>query len=334
MTYLIWRQYRLQWAIALALLAAFAAIELVTGLHMAAAWHNLVTTCGAAAVQHTQHGGGGACGQGSIISKLGNDMRVLSVLVPALIGFLWGAPLVAHEIETGTRTFAWAQGITRNRWLAVKVGWMLLAAALWGGAVSGMVTWWSGPANALNANQFQANYFDTQGIAPIGYAVFAAALGIAAGTVLRRTLPAIAVTIGGFIGLRLWIDSSFRSHYMTPVTTYVSLTSDASPGGPTALQIGGDMVGPNGQVLAQNYNDGAVLNGVPISSFPKACQSAANSPTGNPIQCLAAHGYRAYVTYQPGNRFWAFQGIETGIFVALAAAAIALTFVVINRRDA
>ena len=61
---------------------------------------------------------------------------------------------------------------------------------------------------------------------------------------------------------------------------------------------------------------------------------AANSPTGDPTQCLASHGYQAYVTYQPGNRFWAFQGIETGIFVALAAVLIALTFVVINRRDA
>jgi hypothetical protein len=256
------------------------------------------------------------------------------VLVPALIGFLWGAPLVAHEIETGTRTFAWAQGITRNRWLAVKVGWVLLAAALWGGAVSGLVTWWSGPTNALNADQFQANYFDTQGIAPIGYAVFAAALGIAAGTVLRRTLPAVAVTIGGFIGLRLWIGNSFRSRYMTPVTTDLSLTPNGSLGGPTALQVGGGMVGPNGHVLAQNYNDGPVLNGVPISSFPKACQTIVNSPTGNPFQCLAAHGYRAYVIYQPGNRFWAFQGIETGIFVALAAVLIALTFVVINLRDA
>ncbi len=323
MTYLVWRQNRLPWAIALALLAAFAAIELVTGLHMAAAWHNILTTCGRR-----------CSAQESIISRIGNDMRVLSVLVPALIGFLWGAPLVAREIETGTRTFAWAQGITRNRWLAVKVGWVLLAAALCGGAVAGLVTWWSGPVNATNASQFQPNYFDTQGIVPIGYAVFAAALGIAAGTVLRRTLPAIAVTIGGFIGLRLWIDNSFRSHYMTPVTTYLSLTSNASPGGPTALQVDGGFVGPNGQVLAQTFSHGAVWNGVPISSFPKACQSAASSPTGDPTHCLAAYGYRAYVTYQPGSRFWAFQGIETGIFVALAAAAIALTFVVINRRDA
>ena len=36
----------------------------------------------------------------------------------------------------------------------------------------------------------------------------------------------------------------------------------------------------------------------------------------------------------PGYRFWPFQFIETGIFVALAAALIAVTFLVVRRRDA
>jgi hypothetical protein len=47
-----------------------------------------------------------------------------------------------------------------------------------------------------------------------------------------------------------------------------------------------------------------------------------------------AHGYRGYVTYQPASRFWAFQGIETGIFVILAAILLAVTFWVLRRRDA
>jgi hypothetical protein len=41
-----------------------------------------------------------------------------------------------------------------------------------------------------------------------------------------------------------------------------------------------------------------------------------------------------YLTYQPASRFWAFQGIETGIFVVLAAALLAITFWVLKRRDA
>jgi len=41
------------------------------------------------------------------------------------------------------------------------------------------------------------------------------------------------------------------------------------------------------------------------------------------VPCLAAHGYQGSLAYQPASRFWAFQGIETGIFVILAAVLIA-----------
>ena len=52
------------------------------------------------------------------------------------------------------------------------------------------------------------------------------------------------------------------------------------------------------------------------------------------LACLAKHGYTQYLTYQPADRYWPFQFIEAGIFVAIAAALIAVTFAVINRRDA
>jgi len=49
---------------------------------------------------------------------------------------------------------------------------------------------------------------------------------------------------------------------------------------------------------------------------------------------VAAHGYRGYLTYQPASRFWAFQAIEAGIFMILAAALLGVTFWVVKRRDA
>ena len=140
--------------------------------------------------------------------------------MPVVLGMLWGAPLVASELEARTSDFAWTQSVTRTRWLTVKAGWLLLAAVACGGAVSALTTWWSGPINAESATAFTPGQFDTQGIVPIGYAVFAMALGIAAGTVARRTLPAIAVVLGGFIALRLVIANLLRPHYMAAVTTY------------------------------------------------------------------------------------------------------------------
>ena len=110
---------------------------------------------------------------------------IMTLGVPALLGVFWGAPLVARELETGTSQFAWMQSVTRKHWLTVKAGWMLLAAAAWGGAVSALVTWWSGPDNALQLDAFKPGRLDIMGIVPVGYALFAMALGIAAGAVAR-----------------------------------------------------------------------------------------------------------------------------------------------------
>jgi hypothetical protein len=260
------------------------------------------------------------------------------VVVPCLIGVFWGGPLVARELETGTSQFTWMQGTTRARWLAVTAGWVLLAAAAWGGAISALVTWWSSPLNALKQQNFQPGQFDIQGIVPVGYAVFAVALGIAAGTLLRRTLPAIAVTIGVFTFLRLVIGQDLRSHYQAALTkTFSFLHPVVLPKGSYWLVSGG-VVGPGGQVIASQSHGGPGLTfdrvPVPAAAIPSACRVLIFQ---NPVRfasCLADHGYRALISYQPASRYWAFQGIETGIFVLLAAALIAVTAIAVIRRDA
>jgi hypothetical protein len=328
MTWLTWRQHRVQLYIAAALLAALAVLLLVTGLQVASQYHSALAAC---AASHS-------CGNLSNTLFLGSHtvgfLVIMTIGVPGLLGLFWGAPLVAQELETGTSQFAWMQSITRKRWLAVKAGWVLLAAALWGGAVSALVTWWSGPDNALQLDAFQANRFDLQGIVPVGYALFAVALGIAAGTLLRRTLPALAVTLAVFIAVRVVIAQVVRAHYMTAVTTTYSLLTGFTPRG-SILQLSQGVRRPNGQVISGNISTNAiVIDGVPATDAPAACQPL--MARGNPgaASCLVAHGYRGFVTYQPGSRYWPFQGIETGIFVVLAAALIALTAVVVLRRDA
>lgn len=47
---------------------------------------------------------------------------------------------------------------------------------------------------------------------------------------------------------------------------------------------------------------------------------------------LAPHGVVGWVEYQPGSRFWTFQGIEAAIFVALAALLVGLTVYWVTRR--
>ena len=46
----------------------------------------------------------------------------------------------------------------------------------------------------------------------------------------------------------------------------------------------------------------------------------------------AARTFHLLVTYQPAGRFWPFQFIEAGIFVALTAAALGATIWLLHRR--
>jgi hypothetical protein len=40
--------------------------------------------------------------------------------------------------------------------------------------------------------------------------------------------------------------------------------------------------------------------------------------------CVHAHGWLSTLVWQPASRFWAFQGVESAIFVALALGLLAL----------
>ena len=338
MSWVVWRQYRAAAAITAALVAAFAALIVVTGVQAASQWHSALAVCTASRT----------CGSlSSSTFFLGSHaigfLVIMTLGVPAVLGILAGAPLLAHEFETGTNQYAWTQSVTRRRWLAVKAGWLLLAAAAIGGIVSALVTWWSGPNNALQANAFDPGRFDIMGIVPVGYAVFATALGITAGALLRRTLPAIAVTLAGFIVVRAVVFMTVRRSFMTAVTSYFPISKGFSAG--SAWQLGTGFVGANGQPISiPQSTSGQVLGtgveGIPVSSLPASCQAAAgNGPFTRAtyhavVSCAQAHGIRGYVTYQPASRYWTFQGIETGIFLLLAVALIAVAFAVVSRRDA
>jgi len=107
---------------------------------------------------------------------------------------------------------------------------------------------------------------------------------------------------------------------------YYKLTASPSLKG-SYLPVSQGIVGPDSQPpVGGPY----VFNGEPIQAV---CQTAAQHPASI-APCMAAHGYRGYLTYQPASRFWAFQGIETGIFVVLAAVLLGVTFWVLKRRDA
>jgi hypothetical protein len=307
MRWLIWRQHRVQLMLAAALVAALGIPIWITGMHLATTLHD----CQAS----------DTCGSFDLLQHYG-AIRVivnLTIIVPVLVGVFWGATIAGRELETGTAALVWTQSITRRRWIAIKLCTLFAFAIACSGAISALVTWWSNPANATLESRFDGPQFDIQNIAPVGYAIFAAALGLAAGVLWRRVMPAVGTTLAVFIGVRLLIELWARSHYLTPVTKLSSFKGpDGTPFG--AWSISNDLT-----------LHGQVVNG-PVAP-PGACAAAAAS-RADMDTCMQRAGYVMRAVYQPANRYWTFQWIEFGIYAGLAVVLVAVAVFALRRRDA
>jgi hypothetical protein len=363
MMWLTWRQFRVQGAIALAALIAFAVLLAVTG-------HNLGALSAASRIG-TCHGANCVPRANDFLSRVDTQgsyllVYLLSIAVvlvtPGLIGMFCGAPLLAREFETGTHYLAWNQSITRTRWLVVKLAVVGLGAMVVTQAFSLMLAWWAAPIHTaialggyggdplIDQNQFSPLVFATRGITPLGYAAFAFALGVTTGFVLRRTVPAMALTLAVYVvfqlAMPLWIRPNLFPPEHTTTTlsavlpssgslsthTGVSSAPGASLGSPTpgratftftAVYWAGE---PEAWIVASAVVDTA---GKPVIYVPAACARASSGPI---FDCLTSHGVRVAITYQPAGRYWAFQGTETAIYLALALALVGYCFWRLNRR--
>lgn len=240
-------------------------------------------------------------------------------LVPMLVAMLVGAPLVARELEHGTHRMIWTQGATRLRWLGVKLALVLAGCLVAEGILIALLTWWNGPFSQLRGN-FSQNAFDLEGTAPVAYMAFALAVAVAAGTLLRRALPAMALTIALFLGVRLPVDTLVRPHYQPPISqTYSLVSSDNLPG-----QM--DWVIDDGFLDSQGRQ---VDFGQLVSTCDPNRQGLEKLTF---FQCAASHGFQGYTVYQPADRLVTFQAIETGLYLAITASLLGLTVYWIRRR--
>ena len=141
-------------------------------------------------------------------------VRGVMFALPLLPGLFVGAPLVASELETTVNRLVWTQSITRRRWLVGKLVVVLLPALALAVVLS-LLTQWT--ATRLDGGGLWEDDYDVVGAVFVGYVVFSLALGIAAGALLGRLLPAIAVTFFGFVVCRV-VVVQLRPHFMPFVT--------------------------------------------------------------------------------------------------------------------
>ncbi|MET8085362.1 transporter [Micromonospora sp. NPDC005237] len=237
-----------------------------------------------------------------------NLVAVLLITLPVLVGLFWGAPLVAREVEQGTHRFVWTQGVGRTRWALVKFGLVGGAVVLLAVGYGLGMSWWVQPlTHAAHQGRLGMIVFDLQGIVPIGYTLFAVALGIFAGTIFKRMLPAMGITLAGFIGVRAAVEILARPHYQPARTQTFPIEGPGIPEGDRGnwvLAVG--VRNADGTMAAENTRI--------------QCPPGGKGPTGQACGAELGIGPGAYnwELYQPADRFWLFQSIETGIFVALA----------------
>ena len=160
------------------------------------------------------------------------------------------------------------------------------------------------------------------------------ALGVTAGVLIRRTVPAMAATLATFLFIQIAWPIWLRPHLIPPATKFIALTAAniahadlaVGPGGSTILvprlaSMTGDWmistrnIGPAGHPF--NLNTVGACQG----NTPRACNDA-----------LSSLHLRAVLAYQPASRFWALQWYETGIFLAAALVLAGFCFWWIRRR--
>lgn len=357
MIWLTWRQFRFPAIAALGALGVVAIILAITGPHVAGLFHTSVATCTV------------SCSSArSTFARydlpIQNGLNALVIFAPALIGLFWGAPLVAREFETGTFRLAWTEGVTRRSWMATKLVGVGFASMLVAGLLSLFVTWWSSSFDRVNLNRLTPGVFAARDVVPIGYGVLAFTLGVTAGLLIRRTIPAMLVTLGAFFGARLGMTYWVRPHLAAPLAlarsywtssvarAYGSALSkgqilfSVSAGQPFSYPINlaaprgawvvsDNTVNAKGQVvgtIACVQNGGVRVHGPKRSDHPSAASiRAANDAIDRALHaCLTQ--FHQVLSYQPASRYWMFQWEELAIFTGVALALSGFCIWWISRR--
>ena len=304
MIWVSWRQHRSQAVAGLGVLAALAVYAIVVGTSMRTAFgHDGLPAC-LARSQATSCQDAVQAFTGEFGSAVNIAFSSVLLIAPGLLGVIIGAPLIASELEYGTWRLAWSQTIPRTRWLAVKLALVTGGLIVLGAAMTAVITWYRAPMDRLTGH-FLPNIYDYEGLVLTAYIVCAFGFGVLAGLLIRRSIPAMIAAFIPWLAVRLVLEFVFRPHFLAPVALVRNCAG----------------------ICVESGQNG----GTGISAIPPATGHIGDwmlSVGGN------AQGTQTVISYQPADRFWIFQSIEAGIFVALTAVALGAAIWLLRRRPA
>ena len=322
MLWVTWRQHRTMLISLTAVLGAFALFLLGAGLWVHHNFNALMAchpassaTCSALNRSFSQTDW-----------TMGNTVDIFMNLAPALIGAFTGPAVLGRELESGTFRYAWTQGVGRLRWTVAKLVLLAVVIAVLAWAFSQLFAWFFDPfLTTAEMNVLAEGVFTTRGIAFAAWTLAAFSIGAFLGMLFRRVVPAMAVTLGAYLGVKLLAWLVLREDYpVSLVTSNVNqFAGQITPQAPWILKTW--YTGPGGKPASQAAVD--QVN----SLFPQHGAPTVHATFG---QELAQHGLTEWVRYIPVSRFWPMQFIEAGWLLILSALLMAATVWLARRRAA
>ncbi|MFC8717808.1 transporter [Kitasatospora sp. NPDC057198] len=337
MSWLARRQYRAQTWCALALLAVVGALYGATGPRLAGLYDSSgLPGCArtGAGCERAQSAFAAAVGADGLLTGLFHLGVVLLLVLPAGVGVFAGVPLAARDLESGAFRLTWTQGVTRTRWLLVRLALVGSAVAVVAGLLSLAVSRWAAPLDRAEAlpgagdgglpGRFGPLVFAARGVVPVGWALFGFAVGVAAGLLLHRQVAATAVLLGVLAAAQVAVPLLVRPHLAAPVRSEGALVLAEDRG---IVRIEGNRLYPStpvslpgAWVLSVTALDAA--GRAFAGPVPEVCRPEAGS-VGACREAINALGLTQRVAYQPARRYWPFQWAESGALVLLAGAVAA-----------
>jgi hypothetical protein len=315
MIWFTWRQFRLHAVIAAVAVVAFGVVLFISGRTVADMYSGVATCRGdcTAAIETFL-----SRIDRSAMAKVYNAAMIVMYVLPGLIGAFWGAPLIARELEAGTHRLAWNQSVTRTRWLVTKLA---LVGAVAGGTMlllSWWLTTWAHRIDSVWVDRITPGVYGARGIVPLGYAVFAFAVGVTFGMLIRRTIPAMAATLVVYVAAIVAMPSWIRTHLVPERHQLQALDVN---------QVDGIIITQNGRMEIFGHSPPHIWTVVNQTITPDGrpfigpYDEMACGRYGSPRACndwIDSLGLRQDLTYHPASDFWPLQWTETGILVAAA----------------
>lgn len=250
------------------------------------------------------------CATGPARSRYGLAVNLGSTILtvaPALIGAWAGGALIGRELETGTAQLAWTQSVTPARWLAAKLA--VPAAVIVSGTVlltllNRLVWWREERLRRLSGTRdwWESFTFTGHGTLATAYALLGLGVGVLAGLLVRRSLPALGVGLVGTTVLA-GVLQTYR-HLLWPTESVVSRSPE------------------------QNWTGELVDRG-----FVTGTGERVSDLTCDDFSCnRRSEAVAFYADHHPSSHFWPLQLVETGIVLAVTALLVWAAFRLLRRR--